>query len=114
MNGLKDFWHYLKTKEISWADVSGALPLLPGLFFLLIGAALLYAPQYLIGIVAAFFLFAGIAFTYLSYKFAKLMGTLRRLSSEFEAKIYVHGFNVRAGNDLESVNPTDQKKIVYH
>lgn len=117
MEMIKNAWNYLKTKEIKWADAASCMPLLPGLFLAMLGLSALYAQEYLLVIVCAFCVVLGVALMAFAWKVAQLFGKIKKISNDFEARVYVQGFNVRgAGSEFEPTGPqsSEQKKIVYH
>ena len=89
-----------------------SFPFMPGLLLLLLGAVILIAPRFVMAVFAMFFIFLGVLFCYLAWKFMRFRKQLSSLTRELDGRIQVQAFHIRTP-DTEPVEP-DSKKIIYH
>jgi membrane protein implicated in regulation of membrane protease activity len=93
----------------------------PGVVCLCVGALTLMAPTLILALVASFFVFCGILFCYLAYKFLALKRKLESIASQFEGRVIVQGVqfkNMKAsGSGVEFSEMEDEeseKKVIVH
>ena len=105
MFDIRERWSSLRSHE-------GALVLfLPGLFLLSIGVAALVVPQILLVLVAGVFLFLGVSFCVVAWKFLQLKRTLGKYVRMQEGQIHI--YTVGPGRKRDRSEDLE-KKIVYH
>jgi len=87
-----------------------ALPILgPGIFFLVLGYTVIAAPSLLRSLLGGFFLFLGVLFVYLAYKFIQLRHSAERLFRNLERGIAIRAFKV--GQNETNVVETNSSNI---
>jgi len=89
-----------------------SIPFMPGLFFIVLGALVLFVPKLLIAAFAGLFLFLGALLCYGGWKFMQFRHQLSNVAKQLEGKIQIQTFQVRMPED--GSGESDQKKIVYH
>lgn len=95
--------------------VSEMLMFLPGFLLTVIAFSVLFAPSFLVGLVAVFFLSTGALSTYLAYRFILLKRRFEKVVKEFDGKLLVKTTTEKekeAPFEPEPQEPT--KKILYH
>lgn len=86
--------------------------LAPGLFFFLIGAVTLIAPQLVITVIATIFFFLGAVVCAIGWKLMQLKGRVEKMARQFEGRVIVQGVNINP--DVTSESESEQKKIIFH
>jgi hypothetical protein len=93
-------------------------PFVPGALLFACGLAAVLAPAHLIYILATFFCCIGIFVCYLGWRFLQAARKVQKMVSEFEARFYVQGMNVRTGSGqgVETLITVadSNKKTFYH
>ena len=84
----------------------------PALFFLLIGVVTLLAPRLILAVVAAFFLFLGLLFAFVAWKFIQLKKQVHETAQKFGSQIQIQAVQMGDPEDAEFYE--EEKKIVYH
>jgi hypothetical protein len=93
------------------------MPFAPALMCAFLGVAIFFAPTQVISFIAAFLLFLGGFMAYLAWRFVLLFRKLRKLTSEFEARLYIQNVGMRDSADgtmERAMTAQELKKIVYH
>lgn len=85
---------------------------MPGLFFAAVGICALVAPRFLMAAIAGFFLFLGLAFSILAWKFVQLKKRFEKVARNFEARVYLQG--ISSGYLLDDEAGSEPKKVIFH
>ena len=88
--------------------------LIPGAFFLAIGLAALFAPKFLLALIAGVFLFVGVLLCIVGWKLFHLKRRVEEMARGFSGKIYVQGIQVEDPFETEFTVDEDDPKITYH
>ncbi len=90
----------------------------PGIFFLAIGICALLAPQLVVAVLAALFLFLGGLMCAIAWKFIQLKKRFEKACKNFEARVYFEKPAPRrfefVETDAELVEEIGKKKVTYH
>lgn len=85
--------------------------LAPGMFFILIGAVTLIAPQLVIAVLASIFFFVGALVCAIGWKLMRLKGRVEKMARQFEGRVIVQGVSLQPDSAHAE---SDQKKIIFH
>ena len=91
---------------------SYALLFAPAVFFFALGATALIAPTFLIGVIAGVFVFFGLAFSFLAWKFIELRTKLEAATKRLQSRFIIQGVQVQGFVDESQL--IEQKKIILH
>ena len=94
-------------------DLSSAVVLGPGLFFIVVGLVALVAPRLLLAILAAFALVFGVLFVYLGWRLMSFRRNFDRILHDLKSQVSVHAVQIRRPLEEDSVSSAD-KKIIIH
>lgn len=94
---------------------SELLMFLPGFLLTLIALSVLFAPSFLVGLVAVFFLSMGGLSTLLAYKIILLKRRFERIAKEFDGKLVLKAPAEKEKEETFEPEPQEPaKKILYH
>jgi len=94
---------------------SELLMFLPGFLLTLIALSVLFAPSFLVGLVAVFFLSMGAMSTFLAYKVILLKRRFERIAKEFDGKLVLKApVEKEKEETFEPEAQEPSKKILYH
>jgi hypothetical protein len=124
----KKYWAALRTraaalrarcKEMNFRNVKARhlVPFAPAVMCAGLGTAIIFAPTQVIYFIAAFLLFLGGFMAYLAWRFVLLFQKLRKLTNEFEARLYIQNVGMRDSGEgpmERAMTAQELKKIVYH
>lgn len=97
-------------------NIKVALALLPGVLFFSLGLALIFAPQLLVILFAAFLVCFGITVSWAGYRIYQLKKKLASFSAQIEARLILDPSKMQSsGIKAENiVQYGDSKKVIYH
>ena len=90
----------------------------PGLFFLLMGVVTFLAPQLILVMLAGFFIFLGVFFSLVAWKFISLKKRVEETAKQFQGRVFIHGMRVEDAYEMEEDEDDDdlevEKKFILH
>ena len=90
-----------------------AVYFMPGMFFVMLGVITCSAPDLFVAFVASFFIFCGVALTFLAWKFVqfhkRVVGILKQINN---SRVIVRTVDMQAAPEYDP--HLEGKKIVFH
>lgn len=102
----------LEKVHISRASQNTAI-FAPAVFFLMLAMAVVFAPGLVLALIASFFIFLAVVFSYLGYKLVQFKRTINKTLNEMKGHIAVQAFHV-VDPQTTVEREVDYKKITWH
>lgn len=83
----------------------------PGLFFLFMGVVTLLAPHLILAMLAGFFVFLGVFFSLVAWKFISLKKRVEETAKRFQGRVFIHGLRVEDGFEMEEEDPEEEEEL---
>ena len=114
---MRDSFRYINIRSVTPSRYSILFG--PGVFFLLIGLAVLFAPRLVLAVVAAFFLFVGVMSLYLAWRFIEVKRNFTKTFNDLKSRVSIQTLQVvdpqieeQLRSEIERVRV--DKKIILH
>ncbi|MCB0340271.1 MAG: hypothetical protein KDD53_11735 [Bdellovibrionales bacterium] len=113
---LKNLLSKSKVKPLGGATLNYPVLFGPSVFFIALGVAALFAPNVLLGIIAGFFLFLGLASCFLAWKFIKLKGRIEKAVKDLQGRVSIHSVNISSDpfDEFDDFDELELKKTILH